>query len=102
MAGCLWTSCRRKGFLKSASVKRILPGRRKTSPSPLKFLPLLPNNWRLLCACFTCLSIFLLDRLGERVYIPSSSRRVAHMDKQLDLLQGTLDMLILDRKSTRL
>jgi PadR family transcriptional regulator, regulatory protein PadR len=46
----------------------------------------------------------LLDSLGESAYIPSSSRRrvgqasaglLCTMDKQLDLLQGTLDMLIL-------
>jgi PadR family transcriptional regulator len=37
----------------------------------------------------------LLDNLGEEVYIPSLSRRDSPVDKQLELLQGTLDMLIL-------
>ena len=37
----------------------------------------------------------LLDRLGEARYLPRRSRGVASVDKQLDLLQGTLDMLIL-------
>jgi PadR family transcriptional regulator, regulatory protein PadR len=37
----------------------------------------------------------LLDRLGEVRYLPRRSRGVASVDKQLDLLQGTLDMLIL-------
>src|ERR1700732_5642721 len=38
---------------------------------------------------------FPLDSLGEQTYIPRSSRRDCFVDKQLDLLQGTLDMLIL-------
>jgi PadR family transcriptional regulator, regulatory protein PadR len=40
-------------------------------------------------------NFLLLDRLGERAYIPRLSRRGKSVDKQLDLLQGTLDMLIL-------
>jgi PadR family transcriptional regulator, regulatory protein PadR len=38
-----------------------------------------------------------LDSLGEAAYIPRISRRGVRLfvDKQLDLLQGTLDMLIL-------
>jgi PadR family transcriptional regulator PadR len=39
--------------------------------------------------------LLLLDSLGDLIYIPSSSRRVDSVDKQVDLLQGTLDMLIL-------
>ena len=37
----------------------------------------------------------LLDNLGERLYSPRRSRRQPGLAKQLDLLQGTLDMLIL-------
>jgi len=45
--------------------------------------------------CFTNF-IVPLDRLGEQVYIPRLSRREAEsVNKQMDLLQGTLDMLIL-------
>jgi PadR family transcriptional regulator, regulatory protein PadR len=41
-------------------------------------------------------SLLLLDNLGESAYIPSRSRRGGlTVGKQLDLLQGTLDMLIL-------
>src|SRR5713101_1424965 len=40
-------------------------------------------------------TLLLLDRLGEERYIPRPSRRSESVDKQLDLLQGTLDMLIL-------
>src|SRR2546429_62697 len=36
-----------------------------------------------------------LDSLGEQIYIPRSSRRDCFVDKQLDVLQGTLHMLIL-------
>jgi hypothetical protein len=37
----------------------------------------------------------LLDSLGDQIYLPRTSRRAALVRKQLDLLQGTLDMLIL-------
>jgi PadR family transcriptional regulator, regulatory protein PadR len=37
----------------------------------------------------------LLDSLGRQRYLPSSSRRDTSLDKQLELLQGTLDLLIL-------
>ena len=40
--------------------------------------------------------LLLLDNLGDWDYIPSQSRRGEYtVGKQLDLLQGTLDMLIL-------
>src|ERR1700747_3169205 len=39
--------------------------------------------------------MLLLDSLGDLIYIPSLSRRADSVAKQLDLLQGTLDMLIL-------
>ena len=40
--------------------------------------------------------LLLLDNLGDWDYIPSQSRRGGYtVGKQLDLLQGTLDMLIL-------
>jgi PadR family transcriptional regulator PadR len=48
--------------------------------------PEIPHHY----GCF-----LLLDSLGDSRYIPSSSRRDPAVDKQLDLLQGTLDMLIL-------
>jgi PadR family transcriptional regulator, regulatory protein PadR len=41
------------------------------------------------------LDAFLLDSLGIDDYIPRCSRRVLSMNEPLDLLQGTLDMLIL-------
>jgi transcriptional regulator len=40
-------------------------------------------------------SKFTTDSLGDTAYIPRSSRRIAPVDNQLELLQGTLDMLIL-------
>ena len=36
-----------------------------------------------------------LDSLGNPFYSPRQTRRVAFMPKQADLMQGTLDMLIL-------
>lgn len=39
--------------------------------------------------------MLLLDSLGDWVYTPSSSRRGGFRGQTMDLLQGTLDMLIL-------
>lgn len=41
----------------------------------------------------------LLDSLGGWIYIPSASRGQHFVDTQLELLQGTLDMLILKAAS---
>lgn len=52
-----------------------------------------PKQW--LSSAAKAAERFLLDRLGERAYIPSRSGGDNCSGKQLDLLQGTLDLLIL-------
>jgi PadR family transcriptional regulator, regulatory protein PadR len=47
----------------------------------------------------SCTMAVLLDSLGISDYIPRCSRRGRSVDKQLDLLQGTLDILILKAAS---